>query len=609
MTLPALLVIGGLAALGTGWALGRGGAAAQASAVAGVLALLAVGILAAASTTPGGAPDAAGVMPGTLWNGTLAPNGYMRLVLALWAANAVVLTGIAWLLGGLSGLRGVLPATLAAMTGAAVALASSSPAVGALAAAATGLASVPVLLTTPRAAAAAIAAREIRIAVATAALLLAVIAVAPVVSRLVLANPDAPSAAPGSGLDVAVALGLLLTALALAARDGVIPYHVRISALTDVAPPASLPLLIAWIPLPLAVVALMVTDGLLVPLGLPVGTATAVVVAVTLVTVAAVALAAYLQDDVRHATGYLVIGDLGLVLLALAALDPAAWGPARTWLVIVAGTKTALAAWTAVVEHRFETRSVPDLRGWLRPAPALGVALVLVVVGTYGLPGWAVFSARGDLTGLAAGAPWDAVLLLASLLALPTYLRWLVLGFGPPTSHVDRVAPDRVAMALAPATRSRRLALRPPSRGRSDVLPVEQEGGTPSGGSDAGMAAASVSANPTAVAAAETMAGAPRPGRRRRSSAPPPGVSEATGSPPEPVPEPVLTRRRTRAATGVGWRVQAAEGIRRNREGLLSAAVLVLALLATVVAYGAFDVANAAAERAPVSVVAGDTGS
>ena len=601
MTLLALLVIGAVAAPGTAWALGRGGAVARAGAVAGVLALAAVGLLAAASTAPDAPPNGSGVVPGTLWNGTLTPNDYLRLVLALWAANAIALTGIAWLLGGLSGLRGMLPATLAALTGAAVALASSSPAVGALAAAATGLASIPVVLTNPRGSAAGIAAREIRIAVATAAVLLAIIAVVPVVSRLVLVNPDAPSTAPDSGLAVAVALGLLAMALALAARAGVIPYHVRITALTDVAPPGSLPLLIAWIPLPLAVVALTVTDEMLAPLAMPVGSARAVIVAFTLLTMAAAALAAYLQDDLRHATGYLLIGDLGLVLLAVAAVDPATWGPARTWLVMVAGTRTGLAAWTAVMEHRFETRSVPDLRGWLRPAPALGFALLVVVLATYGLPGWAVFSARGDLTRLAAGAPWDALLLLASLLALPTYLRWLVLGLGAPTSHVDRVAPDRIAGALAPATRGRRLALRPPSRGRSDVLPIEQEGTTPTDASAAKVATATVAARPTAVgAAAPDVVGA-----RSRVSRKTAAQSAPEPTSPEPSAEPLAQRRGARAVSSPSQRV--AEGIRRRREGLLSAAVLVLAMLATLVASGAFGVAQSAAEPAPVSAI-GDTG-
>jgi NADH:ubiquinone oxidoreductase subunit 5 (subunit L)/multisubunit Na+/H+ antiporter MnhA subunit len=165
------------------------------------------------------------------------------------------------------------------------------------------------------------------------------------------------------------------------------------------------------------------------------------------VTLGGAALAAFLQEDLRHAVGYLVIADGGLVLLGFAALDPAAWGPARTWLVVLAASKTALAAWAAVAEARFETRSLPDLRGWVRRSPILAAALALTAVATFGLPGWIVFEARGDLARLAAGAPWDALLILAGFLTLPAYLRLLALGVGPPSSRVARAAPERITRA------------------------------------------------------------------------------------------------------------------------------------------------------------------
>ncbi len=604
MTLGALLVVGALGSASSAWGLRRGGAAARAGAMGGVLALVLVAMLAAASPTPGSvAPDGTGAVPGTLWNGALVPSGYLRLVIVLWAASSVVLAAIVWLLRGTGGLLALLPATLAALVGAAVSLSASTPVLGLVAAGATGLASVPVVLASPRAAAGGIAAREVRIAVATALVVVAVASVAPVVARLVLANPDGVNSSSSSGEAAAIAFGLLAMALAVAARAGAIPWHVRVSALTDVAPTGSQPLVIAWLPLPLAAVAVGVASGVLAPLAPPVGSAQALIVAATLLATLAAALVAYLQDDLRHAIGYLTIADVALVVLALAALDPVVWGPARAWLLTVAVTKTALGAWSTVVEDRFQTRSIPELRGWLRPSPVLGIALVLIVVATYGLPGWAVASARLDLTGRAAGGPWSAVLLLASLLTLPAYLRWLWLGVGTRTSHVERVGPELGGVGRLPA---RRVSLVPPGRGRRSDLPVEQE---------------RTEGPPADPAATPTATGDVRPGtgvgprgrtttRRAASAVSSPKVPVASAQlelpapGPDPVPEsggadPYAPRHLARITARTDPTTRAAGAVRRHRTGVLSGAVLALALLASLVAFGALDVAGAAGEPGP----------
>lgn len=474
MSLLLLLLVGALAAGGTAWALPRGGASARLGTIAGVVALALIALLALASPTPAASGASGGdAAAGTLWNGALVPGAYLRTTVALWAGASIVVTATTWLLRGTSALRTVLPATLAALVGTAVALGASTPQMAFVAAGATGLASVPVLLASSRAGLG-VAAREVRIAVATAAVGIGVAAAMPVISRLALASPDA--SAEGSGVAVATAFAMLALALVVAARVGMFPYQVRVAAVADAAPAGSLALLLVWLPLPMVAVAVGVTAGLFAPLGVAVGPAQGVVIALALLATVAAALAAGLQDDLRHAVAYLALADLGLVVLAVASLDAGAWAPARTWLLMAALTKTALAAWAVVAEDRFETRSIPELRGWLRPAPTLGLALLLIVVATYGLPGWAVLSARIDLTRLAAGGPWDGVLVLASLLTLPAYARWLWLGIAAPSSHVDRAAPELVAVRLA-AVGAGRLAPRLPSRsaGRAEGLPVQQE--------------------------------------------------------------------------------------------------------------------------------------
>lgn len=632
MSLLALLAIGALGALGSWRLLARGGTAARGGAVVGVGALVVMILLGATLTAADPATaDETGIIPGTLWNGALAATAYLRLVVVLWAGCGVVLAGITALVRGVAGLRPILPATLAGLVGTAVALAATTPAIEVVAAGAVGLASVPVVLATGRLASVGVAAREVRIALATTAVVLAVAAVAPVLSRLVLANPDGPAAAPGSGAAVAVAFGTLAMALVIAARMGSIPYHVRVSALTDAAPVGSLPLVTAWLPLPLGVAAVGVASGVLAPLALPIGAAQSAVVAVALLMTLAAALVAYLQDDLRHAVGYLTVADLGFVGIAFAALDPEAWGPARAWLLIAAVTKTALGAWAMVVEARFETRSVPDLRGWIRPAPVLGVGLVVVVLATYGLPGWSVMHARLSLATLAAGAPWDALLIGASLLTLPAYARWLVLGIGRPTSHVDRVRPEYAGLRLG-SLPARRVGV-PGSlrRGRasSATLQVEQEESpaqaSPAPASETGPGAVAgaspavesetAPAGSGATADATPQGGAPETpaatlGLRSRgmatatrpeiaSSAPEAtgdaGAAEAAASPADRVAARAGRRGRTARPLGTA----AADAIRRHRAGLLSSAVLVLALLASLVASGALDVAPASGEPAP----------
>lgn len=572
MQLLVLLVVGGLGAVVSGWGLARGGRAARVGAVAGGLALLLMLIL-ALTLDPPAAVDA-GIDPGFgsqttggLFDGRLVPTAYLRLVLGLWALDAVLLASIAWLLGGLAHLRGVLPATLAAMTGGVVVLASADLAIGAAAATATGLAALIAVPPGRGRTQAAVAARELRLTLVVGAAVLAVVAVAPLTAALALRGAVAAGGAPtpavtAVGASAMLGLGALAVAVAVGARLGAIPFHVRFSRIADAATPIDLPLLLAWLAVPVAVIGLAIVDGQIAPLALPFAGERLIIVALAFATLVAASIAALIQDDLRHATGYLVIADGGLLLLGFAALDPAAWGPARVWLVAMAASKTALAAWSAVAEDRFETRSIPDLRGWLRRSPILAAGLVVTVIATFGAPGWIAYEARGTLARLAVDAPWDVPLVLAGFLTLPTYLRLLALGVGPATSKVDRAAPERIVRR-----RGEGVSL------LKESLKVEVESTAGRGG-----------AGDIATGPAVSRRG---PGARSRAE--------------------------LMASAGDGWVAVARAGtrfgsaLRRDRTELLAAAVLALAVLAALTSWGALDLAGAAAEPAPiVSSAAGD---
>jgi hypothetical protein len=272
-----------------------------------------------------------------------------------------------------------------------------------------------------------------------------------------------------------------------------LPFHVRVSRLTDLVPPETLPLLIAWAAVPFTVVAIAAVYRFIAPLALPLDGERALILLVAIATLAGASLAAYVQDDLRHAVGYLVIADAGLLLLAIAALDPAAWGPGRAWVVALAASKTALGAWAAVTEDRFETRSLPELRGWMRRSPLLSAALLLTGVATFGLPGWVAMEARVDLAAGTWGSPWSELLLLAGFLTLPSYLRFARLGLGRATSRVDRAAPERIVR------RRRQL----------ETLLVEQEGadGTTLVGGKVPAGPIGVATSVIRSAAAESVAG------------------------------------------------------------------------------------------------------
>ena len=240
-------------------------------------------------------------------------------------------------------------------------------------------------------------------------------------------------------------LGLvaLLVVGATAARAAAVPFHLRVPRLADAVPGPSLPLLLAWTPLPLAVAALAALGRHVLPLAIPLDGERAVLVVLVLLTLAGTAVAAWLHDDLRHAAAYLVLADAAVALLGLAWLDAAAWGPVRAWLVILAVSKTALGGWVVAIETRFRTRRLDDLRGWARRAPLLAAAFVLVALATVGIPGWATWAARSGIAGLAGGQPLAGLLWVAGALTLPAYARILWRGAGRPLSRVEAAPGER----------------------------------------------------------------------------------------------------------------------------------------------------------------------
>src|SRR6185295_11957691 len=169
-------------------------------------------------------------------------------------------------------------------------------------------------------------------------------------------------------------LAYLAFGLAVAIRFGAIPFHLWAARVADAAPGSALPLLMAWGPAAFAAVALVLIDRSVAPLVLPLSIERAVIGAIGAVSVVLGLVAASIQDDLEHMVGYSIVADAGVAVLSLAALDPAAWEPARTWLLVFVVGRSAFAAWVVAAHGGFGTRRLPELGGWVRRAPLLAVA-------------------------------------------------------------------------------------------------------------------------------------------------------------------------------------------------------------------------------------------
>jgi len=256
------------------------------------------------------------------------------------------------------------------------------------------------------------------------------------IRALIVAGAMATAATAWIGRDLSqlvaqpVVFGLAYFAfgLAVAVRFGAIPFHVWAARLTDSVPESALPIVTAWGPAAFAVVALAWVDSSVAPLLVDMDAERAIILAIAIATISLAAFAALIQDDIEHVVGYSIIGDAGVVLLAIAALDPEAWAPARTWILAYVVARSAFAAWAAAMRATFFTGRVADMGGWALRAPLLAMGLGIIVIASIGLPGLAAFDARMQLVDIALDPPLQGLVFLATFLPLLYYGRLAAIG-------------------------------------------------------------------------------------------------------------------------------------------------------------------------------------
>jgi formate hydrogenlyase subunit 3/multisubunit Na+/H+ antiporter MnhD subunit len=381
----------------------------------------AIGIagLAAAVVTAGliGADDR--LAPG---GAELVGSAYLRLFVLL---GSLVALGLA-VLGLATTTHRLAPGVLLGGVGAAgLALALPDARIAVVAATAGGLLGILVTIVRPASArGVVVAGRELR-ALAIAGVL-AILAAAWIARPLQeLANEPAVFGLAYLGFAVAVAI-----------RFGAIPFHFWAARLADAAPEVTLPMLMAWGPAAFAVVALAWADQSVAPLVLPLGVERSLVVAVGAVSVVLGTLAAWIQDDLEHVVGYTIIADAGIAILGLAALSPAAWEPARTWIIVFVVVRSAFAAWAVAVRDAFATRRIARLGGWALRAPVLAFAFGLIVIAAVGWPGLVAWEARAALIDVTLDGPFVLLVTAGALAQVAVLGRLLFVGLSRPSEDV-----------------------------------------------------------------------------------------------------------------------------------------------------------------------------
>jgi hypothetical protein len=290
------------------------------------------------------------------------------------------------------------------------------------------------------------------VAVGSGVVIVGIAAAAPTVGA---AEPDAVI---GGVVYLAVGVGLAI-------RAAGVPFHGWAARFADASHPGAVAAIVGWLPAVLVVVALAWSDATISPVAADVGWDRAVIVGLALATIALVPVAATLADDAAHGVVYLAIAGAGLAAVGFSAVDPAAWGPTRSWLGVLIVVVAGLAVWLWALEAAYGTRHLPELRGWARRSPGLGIGLAVLAVATVGLPGTLVWEARTGIVDAAIVGPVAILARLLVILPLVPIGRMLVTGLAAPSATVaagrsDRpvapgAGPDRIARVRAAADANR----------------------------------------------------------------------------------------------------------------------------------------------------------
>lgn len=149
-------------------------------------------------------------------------------------------------------------------------------------------------------------------------------------------------------------------------------------------------------------------------------------------------LAALTQKDWKFVIGYSSVSHMGYVLLGIATLNVVGVTGAVLLMFahgVMAALTFSLIGW---FYHQTHNRNVPDLSGLARKIPFIGVCMVMAVMASSGLPGFANFASE-VLVFIGAWSQGSTLFRIATICAVwgivvtATYLLWAVRTsfFGP----------------------------------------------------------------------------------------------------------------------------------------------------------------------------------
>ncbi|GAA1781237.1 NADH-quinone oxidoreductase subunit N [Streptomonospora arabica] len=250
--------------------------------------------------------------------------------------------------------------------------------------------------------------------------------------------PDAPPAA--------AAVGAVAVLAALLFKAGAVPAHFWVPDATEGAP-APVAAFITTVPKIGALVAVY-RLGAALPLEAA-GNWSLLVAAVSAATMVLGNLAAFAQDGVRRLLAYSTVGQVGFLLMAVAAYGRAQEALPALLYYLAAYTLANVGAFAAVCALPRAER-LGQWRGLFGRRPWLALSLVVCLLGLVGTPPTAVFVGKLTVFTAAfdAGLVWLVVLAAATTAAsLFYYLRWILPLFRPPEEG------DADAAASGPAGR------------------------------------------------------------------------------------------------------------------------------------------------------------
>ena len=257
---------------------------------------------------------------------------------------------------------------------------------------------------------------------------------------------------PAAGAASAAGLAVVAMAAIVVLRGGGIPAHLWAARFVGGVSPLAVPSTLAWGTAAFAIVAIRWGAAVTGSASLrPDDVERLLIVGAALASVVLGGLASMLHDDLEHVLGYLLVQGLGITLLAFAALGPDTTAAATTWLISSAAVGLAFAGWIGASRWVFGTRRIGELRGWARRSPILAASGALVIVGSAGLPGMALFKARADLV-TAALPDWLGTLVIAVAVVSPVLAlgRVLAAGLERPSLGVAAVPPARAGRMVTP---------------------------------------------------------------------------------------------------------------------------------------------------------------